>query len=105
VIYLLVAADCRSRRLSRSPEINNFANRYSSAICMRRARRSAVSALRASSKQHSAKRSNCLVKVALIARNQRRRIEEVPGDCAVVHASLTQIRRIGTTVHNKLLTY
>jgi hypothetical protein len=77
------AADCRSRRLFRSSEINNLANRYSSAICMRRVRHSAVSALRASSKQHSAKLSNCLVKFALIARKQRRCIEEVPGDRAV----------------------
>ena len=46
---------------------------------MNRARRSVV-AERASSKQHSAKLSNCLVKVALIARKQRRRIEEVPSD-------------------------
>ena len=37
-----------------------LANRYSWAICMKRARRAVVSALRASSKQHLAKSSNCL---------------------------------------------
>ena len=79
--------DGRSRRLFRSPEISNVANRYSSAIWMNRARRSVVAALRASSKQHSAKLSNCLVKVALIARKQRRRIEEVPTDRACLQAS------------------
>ena len=65
----------RSRRLfgpdESSSEVSNVANRYSSAIWMKRARRSVVSALRASSKQHSAKPSNCLVKVAFIARQQR----------------------------------
>ena len=65
----------RSRRLfgpdESSSEVSNVANRYSSAIWMKRARRSAVSALRASSKQHSAMPSNCLVKVAFIARQQR----------------------------------
>ena len=38
-----------------SSEVSNVANRYSCAIWMKRARRSVVSALRASSKQHSAK--------------------------------------------------
>ena len=37
---------------------------------MKRARRAVVLAPRASSKQHSAKRSNCLAKVALIAHKQ-----------------------------------
>ena len=72
--------DGKSRGLFRSSEISNVANRYSSAIWVNRARRSVVAALRARSKQHSAKLSNCLVKVALIARKQRRRIEEVPSD-------------------------
>ena len=54
-----------------SSEVSNVANRYSCAIWMKRARRSVLSALRASSKQHSAKPSNCLVKVAFIARQQR----------------------------------
>ena len=58
---------------------------------MKRTRRSVVSALRASSKQHSAKLSNCLVKVALIARKQRRRIEEVPTTAPVLYASKPEI--------------
>ena len=79
--------DGKSCGLFRSSEISNVANRYSSAIWVNRARRSVVAALRARSKQHSAKLSNCLVKVALIARKQRRRIEEVPATAPVLHAS------------------
>src|SRR3954465_4239334 len=60
-----------------SSEVSTVANRYSCAIWMKRARRSVVSALRASSKQHSAKRSNCLGKVAIIARKQCRCVEQV----------------------------
>ena len=97
--------DGKSCGLFRSSEISNVANRYSCAIWMRRARRSVVSALRASSKQHLAKLSNCLVKVALIARKQRRRIEEVPSDrtCSArlkAGTNLMRIRCFGTTVHN-----
>jgi len=80
----------RSRRFfgpdESSSEVSNVANRYSSAIWMKRARRSVVSALRASSKQHSAKPSNCLVKVAFIARQQRWRVEEVPSERTVLPA-------------------
>ena len=57
--------------------MRSVASRYS-CIWMKRARPAVVLALCASSKQHSAKPSNCLAKVALMARKQCRWAEVVP---------------------------
>jgi hypothetical protein len=52
--------------------------RYSWAILTRRARRAGVSALCASSKQHSANLSNCVTKSLLMVREQYRHLRLVP---------------------------
>jgi hypothetical protein len=66
--------------------ISDIAKRYSRAIWSNRARHAVVSALRASSKQQSAKPSNCLSKVAVIARKQCGRSKESSEDFALAQS-------------------